>query len=141
MLDGGIGEQTFDVAPAVKHEGAEQERDEPHADHQRPRRERLRVAGEQHLAAEQRIERDVEQQAREHGGDRRRAFGMSVGQPGMQREEADLGAIAEQQEDEGEVEHCRLERSGTGDKVGPHHGVQPCAHHRLGSHIDEDGAE
>ena len=66
---------------------------------------------------------------------------MGVGQPGVQGKETDLSAIAEQQKDEGEIEHRRLERSGTGDEVGPHHGIEARAHHRLGSHIDEDGAE
>ena len=65
MLDGGIGEQPLDVAPPVEHEGAEQERDEAHQDHQRARRQSPRIAGHQHLAAKQRVERDVEQQARQ----------------------------------------------------------------------------
>ena len=70
------------------------------------------LAGEQHLEAQQRIERDVQQQAGQHGRDRRRTLGMRVGQPGMQRREADLGAVAEQQEDEGDVEQRRVELRG-----------------------------
>ena len=31
---------------------------------------------------------------------------MGVGQPGMQREQADLGAVTQQQEHEGEIEHA-----------------------------------
>ena len=58
------------------------------------------IGGQQHLEAQQRVERDVEQQSRQHGRDRRRAFGVGVGQPGMQRRQADLGAVAEQQEHE-----------------------------------------
>ena len=81
----------------------------PMRHHQRPGRERAGIGREQHLEAQQRVERDVEQQPREHRRDRRRAFGMGVGQPGVQRRQADLGAVAEQQEDEGEVEQRRIE--------------------------------
>ena len=66
---------------------------------------------------------------------------MGVGQPGMQREQADLGAVAEQQEDEGQVEHRRLQRRRVRHQVGPDHGVEPRPHHRFCRHIDEDGAE
>jgi hypothetical protein len=40
MLDRGVGEHAFDVAPAVEHEGGKQERQEAHADQQRPGGER-----------------------------------------------------------------------------------------------------
>ena len=63
MLDRGVGEQALDVAPPVQHERREHDRDEAHADHQRAGRERLGVGRKQHLEAEQRIERDVEEQA------------------------------------------------------------------------------
>ncbi len=33
MLDRGIGEEPFDVAPPVEHEGGQQQRGEPHGDH------------------------------------------------------------------------------------------------------------
>ncbi len=112
VLDRGIGEHALDVAPAVEHEAGEDQRDEPHRHHQRPGRERRRVGRQQHLEAQQRVERDVEQQARQHGRDRRRALGMGIGQPGVQRRQADLGAVAEQQEDEGDVEQRRIEVRG-----------------------------
>ena len=37
---------------------------------------------------------------------------MRVGQPGVQRCEADLGAVAEQQEHEGDIEQRRIETCG-----------------------------
>ena len=70
---------------------------------------RAGIVGEQHLEAQHGVERDIEQQAGQHGGDRRRALGMGIGQPGMERRQPDLGAVARQQEDEGEVEHRRIE--------------------------------
>ena len=59
------------------------------------------LRGEQHLETQQRIERDIEEQSREHRRDRRRAFGMGVGQPRMQRRKPHFRAIAEQQEHKG----------------------------------------
>ena len=104
VLDRGISEQPFDVAAAIEHEGGEDQRDETQRHHQRTGRHRRRVGGHQHLETQHGIERDIEQQPRQHRRDRRRALGMGVGQPGMQRREADLGAVAEQQENEGDVQ-------------------------------------
>ena len=99
------------------------------------------IAGEQNdLAAEQRVERDVEQKPRQHGRDRRRSLGMSIGQPGVKREEPDLGAVAEQEKDEGEIEHGRLERSGMRHKFGPFHRGQPRADGHLRRHIEKESA-
>ena len=41
MLDRGIGEQPFDVPPAVEHEGREHQRDQADRDHQRAGRDGL----------------------------------------------------------------------------------------------------
>ena len=101
----------------------------------------VRIGGQEHLEAQQRIERDVEQQARQHRRDRRRAFGMGVGQPGVQRREADLGAVADQQEDEGERQQLGIELAGVLRHQIPGHRRQPLAQHLLGREIDEDGAE
>ena len=112
VLDRRVGEHPLDVAAAIEHQRGEDERDEPHADHQRARRQRRRIGGQQDLEAQHGVERDVEQQAGQHRRDRRRALGMGVGQPRVQRRQPDLGAVAEQQEDEGEVEQRRIERPG-----------------------------
>ena len=66
---------------------------------------------------------------------------MGVGQPGMQRRQPDLGAVAEQQEHEGDVEEGRIELGDALDQDGPHHAVEPLADHRPRRHVDEDGAE
>jgi hypothetical protein len=66
VLDRGIGEHALDVAPPVQHEGREQAGDQAHGHHERPGRDRAGVEREQHLEAQQRVERDVEQQARQH---------------------------------------------------------------------------
>ena len=44
--------------------------------------------------------RGVQQRTREQGRDRRRAFAMCVGQPGVHRCQTDLGAVADQHEQE-----------------------------------------
>ncbi|GCC43064.1 hypothetical protein chiPu_0027181, partial [Chiloscyllium punctatum] len=112
MLDRGIGEQPFDIAAAVEHEGREQQR-----------------------------ERDVEQQAGEHGGDRGRALGVRIRQPGVQRREANLGPVSEQQEDEGNVEQCRIECRGAADQHCPDHRVLTLADDRQRGHVDQDGTK
>ena len=69
------------------------------------------------------------------------AFGMGVGQPGVQRREAHFGAIAEQQEHEGDVEQRRVELGCLRHQHGPHHGIEAFADHRLCRHVDQDRAE
>ena len=113
----------------------------PHRHHQWTGGNRGGVGGEQYLEAQQRIERDVQQQARQHGRYRRRTFGMSVGQPGMQRREADLCAIAEKQEYESNIEKCRVEIRRALDQQRPDHAVLAFAHDRTCRHVDQDGAE
>ena len=55
------------------------------------------------------VEGDVEQQPREHRRDRRRTLGVRVGQPRVQRREPDLGAVSQQEENEGQIEQRRIE--------------------------------
>ena len=59
----------------------------------------------------------------------------------MQWRKADLGAVAEQQKDEGHVEQRRVEAARAGDEHGPHHGVEALANDRPRRHVDENGAE
>ena len=120
----------------------EDQRDEPHASTiSGPGAMRRGIGGQQHLEAQHRVERDVEQQAGQHRRDRRRAFGMRVGQPGVQRREADLGAVAEQQEDEGDVEQRRIECAACAISIVQTMASSAFADHRPRRHIDEDGAE
>ena len=99
------------------------------------------AGGEQYLEAQQRIERDVQQQSRQHSRYRGRTLGMRVGQPGVQRRQAHLGAVAEKQEDEGDVEQSRIELRRMLDQNRPDHAVLAFADHRPRRHIDQDGAE
>ncbi len=66
---------------------------------------------------------------------------MRVGQPGVQRRQADFGAVAEQQEHESDIEQGGIELRRFGHQHGPHHGVQTFADHRTRRHVDQDGAE
>ena len=141
VLDRRVREHAFDVAPPVEHERREHQRDQAHRDHQGARCQRGFVGRQQQLEAQQREQRDVEQQAREHGRDRGRALGMGVRQPGMQRGEADLGAVAQQQEDEGEVEQAGIEGGSPRHQDAPRHRVHAFADHRARRHVDEDRAE
>ena len=141
VLDRRVGEQPLDVAALVQHEGGEDQRHQPHHDHDRAGIERRRLAGHDHLEAQQRIERDVQQQARENRRDRRRSLGMGIGQPGMQRRQPDLGAVADQQEDEGEVEDRRIHARGGRLQQAPGHRRHALAQRRLAGEVDQDGAE
>ncbi|MNT61282.1 hypothetical protein D3C72_1989100 [compost metagenome] len=51
MLDRRIGKQAFDVATTIQHEGREDQRHQAHGHHQRARRNRPRIGGEQYLEA------------------------------------------------------------------------------------------
>ncbi len=66
---------------------------------------------------------------------------MGIGQPGVQRRKPDLGAVAEQQEHEGDVEQRWVEGPRARDQHGPNHGVETLSDDRARRHIDEDGAE
>ncbi len=66
---------------------------------------------------------------------------MRVGQPGVQRRQAHLGAVAEKQEDEGDVEQSGIEFRRMLDQNRPDHAVLAFADHRPRRHIDQDGAE
>ena len=66
---------------------------------------------------------------------------MRVRKPGVQRRQADLGAIAEQEENEGDIEQRRIERGGALDQNGPDHGIEAFADDRPRRHVDQDGAK
>ncbi len=66
---------------------------------------------------------------------------MRVGQPGMQRREADLGPVAEKQEYESDIEKSRVEIPCMFDQKRPDHGVLAFAYDRTRRHVDQDRAE
>ena len=67
---------------------------------------------------------------------------MRVGEPGVERREADLGAVADQQEYEGERQEPRIEaRAAFCTSQVPGHGRQALAEHLLRHDVDQDGAE
>ena len=79
------------------------------AHHQLARERVVQRPFDQHLAADDRVQGDVEEQPGQHRGNGRRTLGVRIGQPVVQRHEADLGAVADQQEHERDREHRRLE--------------------------------
>ena len=94
VLDRRIGEQSFDVVAAVKHEASENERHEAERDHEWTGGDRRYVGGQQHLETQNSIERDIEKQARQYRRDRRRPFGMRIRKPSMHWRKAHLRSIA-----------------------------------------------
>src|ERR1700737_4024519 len=63
------------------------------------------------------------------------------GRPGMQGGEPHFGAVAEQEENEGEIEQGRIEFGGAHNQAGPDHGIGAFAHDRPGGHVDQNGTE
>ena len=66
---------------------------------------------------------------------------MRVGQPGMQRGEADLRPVSEKQEDESDIEKGRVEMRRVFDQQRPDHGILALAHDRTRRHVDQDRTE
>jgi len=66
---------------------------------------------------------------------------MGIRQPGVKRRQANLGAIANQQENKSEVEKRDVELWSGGLQQVPGHGGRPFAKGFLASKIDQDGAE
>ena len=64
---------------------------------------------DKHFAAHDGVDRDIEQQSREHRGDGRRAFRVRIRQPVVQRGKPDLRPIADKQEYKRESQHRRFE--------------------------------
>ena len=109
----------------------------------RRRQRRLQRALDQHLAAHDGVHRHVEQQAGQHGGDRRRAFRVRVRQPVVQRREADLGAVAHQQEHERQARAPRARAAPfTASRCVHSSALTPSrAEHLLGREVQQDRAE
>ncbi len=83
------------IALARQHEGRDQHREEPEAEHEMPGQRRAERAVHQHLAAEHGVQRDIQQQAGQHRRDGRRSLGVGVRQPAVHRGQACLGGEAE----------------------------------------------
>src|SRR6266508_1385382 len=95
----------------------------------------------ENFASAYRVEGDVQEQPREHRRDRRRAFGVRVGQPVVQRNEAYLGAVADQQEHERKRKHRRLELAAHLVKMRPQERSAARTEHFLRGEVEEDRAE
>ena len=141
VLDGGEAEQPLDVFLAREVKGGDDDGQQAEAHHHLTGEGCAQRAVDERLAADDGVQRDVEQQAGEHGGDRRRAFGVRVGQPVVQGHEAGLGAVADDHEDESQRQHGRFERAAVFVKMRPEHRARRVAEDLLGREVDEDGAE
>ena len=103
---------------------------------------RLQRAFDEHLAANDGVDGDVEQQPGEHGRNRRRAFRVRIGQPVVQRREADLGAVTDEQKHERKAEHRGLELSLDAVQMRPQQRAHAFgAEDFLGREVQQDRAE
>ena len=96
---------------------------------------------DQHLATDDGVQRDVEQQTGKHSGDWRRAFGVGIRQPVVQRHETGLGAVSDKQKDESQRQNGGFELILDGIKMRPQQCAPFVTENTLGGKIDQDGAE
>ena len=97
---------------------------------------------DQHLAAHDRVDRDVEQKPREHRGDRRRAFGVRIRQPVVQRREPDLRPVADERKTNARPSTVGSSCPFTAFRCVHSSAVTPFgAEHLLGGEVQEDRAE
>ena len=73
--------------------------------------------GQQRVRAEDRQEGAVQQRPGEQRRDDRRGLAVGVGQPGVQRRQAHLRAVADQEEQERRLEPERIQAAGVGDQI------------------------
>ena len=102
----------------------------------------LQRSFDEHLAAHDGVDRDVQQQPGQHGRDGRRTFRVRIGQPVVQRREPDLGPVADEQEDEREAQDGGLELAFHGIQMRPQQRAHAFgAQHLLGGEVQQDRAE
>ena len=119
VLDRGVAEQALDVALPPQRERRQHRREQAEHHQHASGQRRMHRADRKNLAADHRIHRHVEQQPRQHRRDRRGTLRVGVGQPVVQRGETDLGAVTDQQKDEREPDHRRIELPFHRVQVGP----------------------
>ena len=141
VLDRRVGEHALHVLLTRQQEGRGHDRQQPEAHHHLAGERAVQRAVGEHLAAQDRVQRDVEQQPRQHGRHGRRALGMGVGQPVVDRHEAHLGDIADEQEREGERDDARVEQALDRVEVGTQQRCALGAGHLLGGHVQQHRAE
>ncbi len=91
----------------------------------------------------------VEQRAREHGRDRRRAFAVRIRQPGVHGGQAHLGAKTHQHQQERKHQQQGLGLGGDGGEIGPGHvvhraedeGAGPVKQHRAQQRQTQPGGD
>ena len=94
------------------------------------------------FATNDRIKRDIEQKAGEHGGYWCGALGVGVGKPVVQRREPNLCSVPNEKKDERESKDARFELTFHGIEVGPQersHAFTPEG--LLGGKVEQDRAE
>ena len=102
VLDAGVGKQPLDVPLAEHVQRGQQQRGDPEGQQRVPREAAAQRRRGDLVEPQDRVEAGREQRPGQQRGDRRRRLGVRVRQPGVHREQADLGAVAEEREQEGE---------------------------------------
>ena len=141
VFDRGVAEHSLDVALSMQEQTGDQKRQHAEGHHQIAGEIRVQRSIDDHFHAHQGVQRHVQQQAGENRRHRRWTFGVRVRQPVVQGDQANLGAIADQQEDEGDGQHRRFQAAGGLVQHRPGEGVVRIRDHTFGGEVQQHGAE
>ena len=106
VLDAGVGQQPFQIPLIQQIQGGEEQRRDAEGQQHVPREAGAQGRAGDLEVAQDRVEAHGEQGSGQKRGDRRRRLRMRVGQPGVHREQADLGAETQHRQHEGEPDGC-----------------------------------
>ena len=109
VLDRRVGEEPLEVALGDDERQRHGEAEQPEDDEQGRRERRAQRADRDEVEPGQRVERDGQRRPRQQRRDRARRLAVGVGQPGVERREPGLRAVAGEREDEGEADERRVE--------------------------------
>ena len=123
MLDAVIGQQPLGIALKNDEAGGDEDRQRPENDQEAAGEMLAKRVLHRRDEAHDAVERGVQQKPGKHRRNRRRRLAVRVGQPRMDRREAGLGAVADENEDEGEFHQRRIEMRFGGGEVCPEQGV------------------
>ena len=119
VLDRRVGQQTLEVVLDEHERDSDDDRDRAEAEKQIRRELRSQRSRGQQVEAEDRVERAVEQRAREEHAHRGGRLAVRIGQPGVHRRETRLRPKADEHQCERHAHERGVQRAGVRTKLVP----------------------
>ena len=141
MLDARVGQQPLEVLLADHERQRDGQAQEPEPDQQVRREARPQARDRDEVEADQGVERGDQRHARKQRADRAGRLAVGVGQPGVERRQADLGAVARQREDERQPQQARVQLRRDRDEARPVQRVGAVAQDAHGRGVGEQRRE